>query len=420
MVSSIRAIKMQDIITDIAAGPFGSNLKVSCFVDRGVPIIDGANLKGIKVTDNVTKFVTNEKAESLYRSIANRGDIVVTISGNVGQIAYIPYDSLYERYLVSQRQFRLTINSLEAYVPYIVYYFHTPEGQHKILCFANQTGVPALAQPLKNFKNIKIDLPDLETQKKIAKVLSALDDKIELNNQINKNLEEQAQSIFKRFFIDNEECLHWENGTFSDLVVSTISGDWGKDSPSGNNKEEVYCIRGADIPEVQKGNIGKMPIRYILSKNILSKQLSAGDIVVEISGGSPTQSTGRCASITQSLLNRYGGKMICTNFCRAIKVVPGYSAFVYYYLRYLYDKGTFFAYENGTTGIKNLDLTGFLETESIIIPPKAKIEGFDMLSQSIFCQIYANGKQNDGLSKLRDTLLPKLMSGEIDVDKVEM
>lgn len=269
-------------------------------------------------------------------------------------------------------------------------------------------------------ENLEIDLPDLETQKKIAKVLSALDDKIELNNQINKNLEEQAQSIFKRFFIDNEECLHWENGTFSDLVVSTISGDWGKDSPSGNNKEEVYCIRGADIPEVQKGNIGKMPIRYILSKNILSKQLSAGDIVVEISGGSPTQSTGRCASITQSLLSRYGGKMICTNFCRAIKVVPGYSAFVYYYLRYLYDKGTFFAYENGTTGIKNLDLTGFLETESIIIPPKAKIEEFDMLSQSIFCQIYANGKQNDGLSKLRDTLLPKLMSGEIDVDNVEI
>lgn len=269
-------------------------------------------------------------------------------------------------------------------------------------------------------RKIVVRVPDLETQKRIAKVLSALDDKIELNNQINKNLEEQAQSIFKRFFIDNEECLHWENGTFSDLVVSTISGDWGKDSPSGNNKEEVYCIRGADIPEVQKGNIGKMPIRYILSKNILSKQLSAGDIVVEISGGSPTQSTGRCASITQSLLSRYGGKMICTNFCRAIKVVPGYSAFVYYYLRYLYDKGTFFAYENGTTGIKNLDLTGFLETESIIIPPKAKIEEFDMLSQSIFCQIYANGKQNDGLSKLRDTLLPKLMSGEIDVDNVEI
>ena len=93
-----RTIELASVIKDIAAGPFGSNLKVSCFVDVGFPIIDGANLKGIKVTDNVTKFVTEEKARSLHRSIASRGDVVVTISGNVGQIAYIPNDSKYAEY----------------------------------------------------------------------------------------------------------------------------------------------------------------------------------------------------------------------------------------------------------------------------------------------------------------------------------
>lgn len=71
------------VITDIAAGPFGSNLKVECFVPSGFPIIDGANLKGYKVTDNLTKFVTEEKARSLSRSIAHRGDVVVTISGTL-------------------------------------------------------------------------------------------------------------------------------------------------------------------------------------------------------------------------------------------------------------------------------------------------------------------------------------------------
>lgn len=362
------------------------------------------------------EYVDDITQKSISRYIVNEGDIVISIVGTIGLVGIVG-SSLNDANL-TENCVRL-INSGKLDRDYLYYYLISDVGQSEI-----RRGIVGAVQPklpIKNIQEINIRFPvEVHLQTKIAKVLSALDDKIELNNQINKNLEEQAQSIFKRFFIDNEECLHWENGTFSDLVVLTISGDWGKDSPSGNNKEEVYCIRGADIPEVQKGNIGKMPIRYILSKNILSKQLSAGDIVVEISGGSPTQSTGRCASITQSLLNRYGGKMICTNFCRAIKVVPGYSAFVYYYLRYLYDKGTFFAYENGTTGIKNLDLTGFLETESIIIPPKAKIEEFDMLSQSIFCQIYANGKQNDGLSKLRDTLLPKLMSGEIDVDNVEI
>lgn len=183
-----KEVKLGDYILDIAAGPFGSNLKVECFVSDGFPIIDGANLKGFKVTDNVTKFVTEEKARSLHRSIAKRNDVVVTISGNVGQISYIPNDSRYSEYLVSQRQFRVTFDESKVYVPYLVYYFHTKEGQHKILSFANQTGVPALAQPLKNFRNIDISLPDIKTQKDIASILESLDNKIALNNRINHNL----------------------------------------------------------------------------------------------------------------------------------------------------------------------------------------------------------------------------------------
>lgn len=185
-------IKMESVITDIAAGPFGSNLKVSCFVDYGFPIIDGANLKGFKVTDNVTKFVTEEKARSLHRSIAQRNDVIVTISGTLGQIAYIPENSMFEEYLCSQRQFRVSFDTERVFVPYLVYYFHSREGQHKILSFANQTGVPALSQPLKNFRNIEVDLPDIDTQKQIASVMLSLDDKIELNTAINENLRLQS------------------------------------------------------------------------------------------------------------------------------------------------------------------------------------------------------------------------------------
>lgn len=181
-------IELSSVITDIAAGPFGSNLKVSCFVEDGFPIIDGANLKGYKVTDNVTKFVTEEKANSLYRAIAHRGDIVVTISGTLGQIAYIPDDSAYEAYLVSQRQFRVTFDSNRVCIPYLIFYFHTYEGQHKILSFANQVGVPALSQPLKNFRKIEIELPDLSTQTRIASIVQAINNKIELNARINHNL----------------------------------------------------------------------------------------------------------------------------------------------------------------------------------------------------------------------------------------
>ena len=178
-------IELSEVITDIAAGPFGSNLKVSCFVSSGFPVIDGANLKGIKVTDNITKFVTEEKARSFSRSIARRGDVVVTISGTLGQVAYIPEDSMFEEYLCSQRQFKVTFDASKVYIPYLVFYFHTREGRGKILAFANQTGVPALAQPTKNFKRIRLFLPPIEQQKKIALIAELLTSKIEVNAKLN-------------------------------------------------------------------------------------------------------------------------------------------------------------------------------------------------------------------------------------------
>ncbi len=221
-------------------------------------------------------------------------------------------------------------------------------------------------------------------------------------------------------FISSEERFDWKKGVFADLIESTLGGDWGKGSPSGGNTEMVYCIRGADIPEVKAGNKGKMPTRYILPKNYVAKRLLPGDIVVEISGGSPTQSTGRVAAISQSLLDRYDKGMVCTNFCRAIKPKAGYSMFLYYYWQYLYDHNVFFSYENGTTGIKNLDLSGFIASEEIVIPPFELVKRFDDYCQTIFDHIFANGLENELLATIRDTLLPRLMSGEIDVSQLSI
>lgn len=267
---------------------------------------------------------------------------------------------------------------------------------------------------------IEVEIPSLETQKKIVSVLDVFENIIRVNSEINENLEQQARALFQAMFITSEERYSWESGVFADLIESTLGGDWGKESPIGNNTEMVYCIRGADIPEVRAGNKGKMPTRYILPKNYAAKHLLPGDIVVEISGGSPTQSTGRVAAISQSLLDRYDKGMVCTNFCKAIKPKTGYSMFVYYYWQYLYDRNVFFLYENGTTGIKNLDLSGFITTEEIVIPPAHLVKHFDDYCQIIFDQIFANGLENEQLATIRDTLLPRLMSGEIDVSQLSI
>lgn len=272
-------------------------------------------------------------------------------------------------------------------------------------------------------ENAEFLLPDLKTQKKISAVLGSLDNKIELNEKINQNLESQAQAIFKSWFVDFEPFggkmpADWKSGTFSELITNTVGGDWGKDELQDNYTEEVYCIRGADIPDVKIGNRGKMPKRYILQKNYSLKKLNDGDLVVEISGGSPTQSTGRIAAISDYLLNKYKNKIICTNFCKSLKPKKNYSEYVYHYWQYLYDKNIFFGYENGTTGIKNLDISAFLETEPVIIPSQNILVAFAEVCKKTFAQIYHNGYENETLAQLRDTLLPKLMSGEIDVSDV--
>lgn len=370
--------------------------------------------KDIQATKHIFKterYVTGEGKVSVRGAILPKGSICVSCIGNIGYLGITTEEC------ISNQQINSIIVNENNDIDFVYYllkslwaYFKNYEGQSTALSILNKT----------QFSKIKVQIPNIEVQKKIAGVLKMLDEKIELNIAINKNLEQQAKAIFKEWFIDNPENENWSNGTFSEFIQATLSGDWGKEAPTGNNTEKVYCVRGADIPEVKAGNKGKMPTRYILPKNYASKKLTVGDIVVEISGGSPTQSTGRCTAISESLLNRYDSGMVCTNFCRAIKPISGYSMFIYYYWQYLYDKGVFFSYENGTTGIKNLDISGFLRTEPIVIPPKEKVLVFDDYCQTVFDQIFANGKESEQLAQLRDALLPKLMSGELDVSDIEL
>ena len=277
-----------------------------------------------------------------------------------------------------------------------------------------------------------IRLPSISYQREISTVLKSLDDKIELNRRINDNLEQQAQALFKSWFVDFEPFKEgkfvdselgmipegWRIGTLNELIISTLGGDWGKEDAIGNYVKKVSCIRGADIPEIRQGNRGNMPTRFILNKNFLNKALKAEDLVVEISGGSPTQSTGRICQISDTLLKKYDDVVICTNFCRAIKTKHPYSQFIYYLWGYLYKRGVMFLYENGTTGIKNLDINGLLEKEIIVIPDENTVHKYTGLC-NLFSQIVqSNGYESERLVKLRDTLLPKLMSGELKINDI--
>ena len=91
--------RIADLIDEIAMGPFGSNIKVSCFVDSGVPVLNGSNLEGFSLSEKTFRYVTRKKADSLNKANAHRGDIVITHRGTLGQIVFIPQDSKYDRYV---------------------------------------------------------------------------------------------------------------------------------------------------------------------------------------------------------------------------------------------------------------------------------------------------------------------------------
>lgn len=412
-VLPIRDVTMA--VTDyVANGSFASlAANVSYKNDKDVAVLIrlvdyNNNFQGnfVYIDDHAYNFLSKSK---LYG-----GEIIISnVGANVGTVFRCP--TLPYKMSLAPNSIMVKFNENNDF------YFHwlkSRNGQQMIKSIVTGSAQPKFNKT--NFRQMLVPVPPIEEQNRIAAILNAIDDKINKNRQTNDNLQQQAQALFKQWFVDNPDAISWKEGTFSNLIEKTISGDWGKDSPSGNNTEMVYCIRGADIPEVRAGNKGKMPTRYILPKNYAAKQLVDGDIVVEISGGSPTQSTGRAAAVSDALLARYDKGMVCTNFCKALKPRAGYSMYVYYYWQYLYDRDIFFSYENGTTGIKNLDINGFIETEPIVIAPEGLVEKFDAVCQTVFSKIYANGMENEHLALVRDTLLPKLMSGEIDVSAVQL
>lgn len=180
-------MKIADLISEISMGPFGSNIKVECFVAKGIPVLNGSNLDEFTIKEDSFRYITEEKADSLGKANAHKGDVIITHRGTLGQIAFIPQDSLYDRYVISQSQFRVRCNK-RVLPEYLVYYFHTKIGQYKLLSNASQVGVPALARPTTTFQNIKIEVPDIENQRKIVNQLETIRRKIDINNAINDNL----------------------------------------------------------------------------------------------------------------------------------------------------------------------------------------------------------------------------------------
>lgn len=401
--------KMDDVIDEISMGPFGSDVKKEFYVNKGIPILNGSNLQGFKLQENSFGYLTEEKADSLNKCNAHRGDIIVTHRGTLGQIVYVPSDSKYDRYVISQSQFRFRCKPDLVDVQYLVYYFHTREGQYKILANASQVGVPALARATSTFRLIDIKLPSLADQRRIASILSSLDRKIELNNKINADLEEMAQAIFKNWFVDFEP---FKNGKFVDSELGMIPEGWKvgrlteiasymnglamQKFPPENNEDSLPVLK---IKELGQGFCGTDSDRC--SCNIKDEcRIHNGNVIFSWSGTLLVDvwCGGDCG------LNQHLFKVTSKDY-------PKW--FYYYWTKHHLQEFIHIAKDKAVTlgHIKR----GHLEEAMVAIPDNDSMEKAHELFEPILSKMISLRLENSRLSLLRDTLLPRLMSGEIEV-----
>ena len=395
---SYETYRVADLIDEIAMGPFGSNIKVSCFVDSGVPVLNGSNLEGFSLSEKEFRFVTKEKADSLNKANAHRGDIVITHRGTLGQIAFIPHDSRYDRYVISQSQFRVRCND-KVLPEYLVYYFHTPIGQHKLLSNASQVGVPALARPSSTFQQIEVVLPELSIQKRVVEIISTIQKKIANNQELNDNLQQQAFSVFDNLIANAEN---------NDYTVS----DYAFLNPK-RTLAKNQVARSIDMSQLSTS--GAFPSGWEMKPFNGGMRFTNGDTLL--------------ARITPCLEN---GKTAFIDFLDDGEVAFGSTEYIVLAPKndtppeMLYCLARYPAFVD--YAVKNMNGSSGRQRVSAETVGQYRLPLFDKHSLVLFKEVVSpmflkmryNSLENMRLAELRDALLPKLMSGEIDVSAVQL
>ena len=372
-----------------------------------------------KYVYSTEKTITEAGLNNSSTKLLRRDDIIISARGTIGAIAMLASEMAF-----NQSCFGIRSNDIVEQ-HYLYYLTKTKISELQ----KNSHGSVFDTITRDTFAKIDCVIPSKKIQRQIASILSSLDDKIEVNRKINENLEQQAQALFKSWFVDFEPFKNgefveselgmipkgWRVGRYDDIIESTISGDWGKEKPEGNYTHRVACIRGCDFQDIKNGLRGKTPERYILEKNFLTKHFKDKDVLVEISGGTATVSTGRVCPVSQLLIDKFNEDIVCTNFCRLVRPKPSYGAYLYYSWLYKFNNKVMFGYENGTSGIKNFRIKDFTSLEPIIIPPESSLQSFQSMIDNLQMKLQMNGSESQKLAELRDTLLPKLMSGELKV-----
>ena len=384
-------------IADIQTGPFGSQLHKEDYVENGTPIVTVEHLGNRVFTEQNLPMVSDYDKERLNKYVLCEGDIVFSRVGSVDRCSYV--DSNHSGWMFSGRCLRVRPSD-KLYPLYLYYYFCMESTKRFVRNIAVGATMPSINTKLMG--EVEISVPSIDTQKRIATILSSIDDKIELNAVINENLDQQAQAIFKSWFVDFEPF----GGVMPD--------DWRTGSLS------EICKYSKD-----KVNVGDLSLdTYYSTENMQPNRQGA----VQASTLPSIKQTTACkkGDVLISNIRPYFKKILycfadCGCSTDVLCFVPNrieYSAFLYCAL---YSDKFFDYMVSGSKGTKmpRGDKQQIM-MYPIRIPSAAYIEKFNKAVLPMLETVYTNRLEANNLAILRDTLLPKLMNGEIDVSEVQI
>lgn len=366
--------------------------------EKGVLTLSAKSVRDGYIDYNQCYCISKEEyARFMVRGFPQIGDVLLTTEAPLGVTARL------DRGDVAVAQRLLTLRGKEKVLDtgYLYYYLRSPLGQGKLR--ERQTGTTVVGIKQAEFRKIEIDLPDIETQRKVTSILSSIDDKIRVNKKINENLEQQAQAYFQNLFIDNANS-EWVQGTISDLGTVVGGSTPSKSKLEYYTKDGIAWITPKDL-SINKAKFishGENDITELGLKNSSASVMPEGTVL--FSSRAPI---GYIAITSGKVTTNQGFKSVVP------KPEIG-TAFVYYFLKYNLPiiegmaSGSTFKEVSGNT-MKNVPA---------VIPDTKTLGFFRDFCAPIFAQQKILEEQNQSLSALRDSLLPKLMSGEINVSDI--
>lgn len=308
--------------------------------------------------------------------------------------------------------------------PRFVYYFLKTKGLSSLNSGAAQ---PSLNR---NFVHaVQVKVPGPNEQAAITEILSAYDDLIENNWRRIALLEEAARTLYREWFVrfrfpghDHVKIIDgipegWERVSPNEFIADHIGGGWGKDNPEGKETEPAYVIRGTDIPDIERGNISEVGLRFHGLAQLKSRKLAPYNIIFEVSGGSTNQPIARTLILTEERLKQWNVDVICASFCKKFGFKSSEDAvFFYFHAREYRDRGDILKYQKeSASSLKNFNFEAFMGTYRMTVPPGSLRRLFFESASDFLRQQCLLSAQIIKLARARDLLLPRLMNSEIAV-----